>query len=320
MAETMRIHRALARAGVASRRHAEELVAAGRVAVNGVPATIGQIVDPARDRIQVDGAAVKVSQREFVWIVLNKPPGVMTTRSDPGGRQTVFDLVPHVPGLTYVGRLDYLTEGVLLLTNDGEAAHRLTHPSREIERVYVATVQGNAKRAAEEARRGVELEDGPVKPAWVEVHPMENRRWAFEIGLREGRTREIRRLCAELGLEVDRLVRTRFGPVEVGKLPVGGTRELLGRERAMIDALIGRDSKPSRPRRGRGGEPGQRPAVRGRKPREARRQPRDGGPSSVDSRRPNAGEQQAAKKRKGPASGTSSPTSRPTRSPRKHER
>ena len=248
---TMRIQRALARAGVASRRRAEELIASGRVTINGVVATIGQSVDPSRDRVQVNGEPIDVSPQDFVWIVLNKPAGVVTTRRDPGGRQTVFDLVPDVPGLTYVGRLDYLTEGVLLLTNDGEAAHRLTHPSTEIERVYVATVQGNAKKAADQARRGVELEDGLVKPAWVEVHPMENRRWALEIAIREGRTHEIRRLCAELGLEVDRLVRTSFGPVGIGHLPVGGTRDLLARERHMIDAILGRVSErppPMRPR------------------------------------------------------------------------
>src|SRR5438270_1449498 len=123
----MRIQRALARAGVASRRHSEELIAAGRVSVNGKVAVVGQSGDPARDEITVDGKAVRAPAR-VVWIALHKPAGVMTTRSDPGGRKTVFDLVDDVPGLTYVGRLDYMTEGLLLLTNDGRAAHALTHP------------------------------------------------------------------------------------------------------------------------------------------------------------------------------------------------
>jgi pseudouridine synthase len=153
-----------------------------------------------------------------------------------------------VPGLTYVGRLDFLTEGVLLLTTDGEAAHRLTHPATEVERVYVATVTGNVKEAAEQARRGVELEDGVAKPDWVEVHPLAHRRWGFEIALREGRTREVRRICEVLGLEVERLVRTRFGPVLLGGLAPGQARDLSARERALVEALAhGRAMPRSRP-------------------------------------------------------------------------
>jgi 23S rRNA pseudouridine2605 synthase len=230
MGEKMRIQRALARAGVASRREAEEIVAAGRVMVNGTVARIGQSVDPTRDRIAVDGRPVEPADEEATWLVLNKPAGVVTTKRDPEGRRTVFDLVPTVPGLTYVGRLDYLTEGVVLLTTDGEAAHRLTHPSSQVERVYVATVRGNAKSAMERARAGLELEDGPVKPAWVQVRPLGQRRWAFEIALREGRNREVRRICAALGLEVEKLVRTQFGPVKLGKLGVGVSRPLTRRE------------------------------------------------------------------------------------------
>lgn len=237
--EPMRIQRALARAGVLSRRKADELVAAGRVTVNGAVAAIGQVVDLTRDRIAVDGAPV-VSATTDVWMVLHKPGGYITSRNDPEGRPTVFDLVPDAPGLTYVGRLDFMTEGVLLLTTDGDAAHRLTHPSTEIERTYVATVRGNAVAAARHAREGVELEDGFVRPTEVDVQPLGARKWALTLTITEGRNREVRRLCEALGLEVDRLVRTRFGPVTLGELPPGQTRALTSREMTLVRAITGR--------------------------------------------------------------------------------
>lgn len=236
----MRVQRALARAGVLSRREADRAVAEGRVSVNGSVAEIGQVVDPKRDTITVDGQPVSVQVKTHRWIVLHKPTGVVTTGKDPQGRRTVFDLVERVPGLVYVGRLDFMTEGVLLLTTDGRAAHALTHPSSEVERTYVATVQGDAVSAVRAARQGVELEDGLVMPREVLAHPLGQRRWAFEITITEGRTHEVRRLCEALGLEVERLVRTRFGPVRLGPLPPGDTRSLTATEQSVLEALVGR--------------------------------------------------------------------------------
>ncbi len=238
MSDQMRVHRALARAGVASRRASEELVTAGRVLVNGAVATVGQVVDPASDTIVVDGRKIGVVPVP-IWIVLNKPQGVVTTRRDPAGRETVFDLVNDRPGLTYVGRLDFLTEGLLLLTTDGTAAHALTHPSREVERTYVATVRGDAVAAARLALRGVELEDGVVVAAAANAYPIHGRRhYEFEVTLTEGKNHEVRRLCTALDLEVEQLVRTAFGPVQLGDLPTGATRALTKREFELIAAIV----------------------------------------------------------------------------------
>jgi len=238
MSELMRIQRALARAGIASRRRAEEMIAAGRVMVNGEVARIGQSVNVGADRILVDGRPVSAPAAP-TWLLVNKPAGVMTTKSDPAGRRTVFELVPDVPGLVYVGRLDYLTEGVLLMTTDGAAAHALTHPSREIERTYVATVRGDAPRAARSAMQGVDLDDGPVNPLQVDVTRLPTGQWAFEVTIAEGRKHEVRRLCKALALDVDRLVRTRFGPVALGTLAIGQSRPLTPRERADIETFVG---------------------------------------------------------------------------------
>jgi 23S rRNA pseudouridine2605 synthase len=237
MSELMRIQRALARAGVASRRGAEELVAAGRVRINGDIARTGQSVDVENDEISVDGKPLPATGAYF-WIVLNKPAGVLTTKSDPQGRPTVFDLVLDRPGLTYVGRLDYMTEGVLLFTTDGEAAHKLTHPATQVERTYRVTVRGDGPAAVRAARTGVELDDGWIKPLDIRARNVSRGVWELEITIAEGRTREVRRLCEALGLGVERLVRTQFGPVRLGDLPPGATRALSGRERDMIAAIV----------------------------------------------------------------------------------
>lgn len=240
----MRVQRALARAGVASRRRADALVAAGRVRVNGAVAMTGQAVDPTRDLITVDGVPVDAPVPAR-WLVLHKPVGVLTTARDEAAskaaRRTVFDLLPpdqRARGMTYVGRLDYMTAGVLLLTTDGAAAHRLTHPSRAVERAYVATVRGNAAAAIREIRGGVVLSDGPVVATRAAARPLGQGRWDLEITIAEGRTREVRRLCEALGLEIERLVRTQFGPVHLGSLPAGRTRGLTPSERRAIQALV----------------------------------------------------------------------------------
>jgi 23S rRNA pseudouridine2605 synthase len=229
----MRVQRALARAGVASRRKADALVEAGRVTVNGTVAVLGQVVDPSRDRIAVDGAPVDAPAAPQ-WFVLHKPAGVMTTARDPQGRRTVFDLLPRVPGLTYVGRLDLLTEGLLLLTTDGAAAHRLTHPSGEVEREYAVTVQGDLETALPQLRRGVDLDDGIARVARATAEPLGRGRHLLTLVLAEGRNREVRRLAKAVGLVVDRLVRVRYGPVTLGDLPVGTWRSLTEDEAAAL--------------------------------------------------------------------------------------
>ena len=233
----MRIQRALARAGVASRRSAEELVLAGRITVNGTVAKTGQVVDPTSDDIRVDGRRIE-APRAAEWIVLHKPAGVLTSRPDGTDRRNVFDILPPVPGLTYVGRLDFLTEGVLLLTTDGEAAHALTHPSRGVERSYLAVVRGDAEGAALEAARGVKLEDGVVTPSDISVRWLRRGVWEFAMTIREGKTHEVRRICETLGLEVERLIRTRFGPVMLGDLAVGAQRGLTLLERRAIEQVV----------------------------------------------------------------------------------
>ena len=234
----MRIQRALARAGVASRRKAEELITAGRVTVNGTVAVIGQPVNPATDAISVDGKRIKAPPADPTWIVFNKPLGVMSTKSDPEGRKTVFDYMPEIPGLTYVGRLDFLTEGLILLTTDGAAAHALTHPSREVERTYVVTVTGDANQAPDAMMDGIELDDGIAAAKRARAVKIGRDRWEIEIVLAEGRKREVRRMCSALGLAVERLVRTRYGPVSLGDLGTGVQRPLTPKEKEGIEKLL----------------------------------------------------------------------------------
>lgn len=219
----MRLQRALARAGVASRRAAEELIRAGRVRVNGDLAHIGMRVDPEADVITV-GVRRIVTPRP-VWIALHKPVGYVVTRRDPEGRPTVFSLVPDVPGLTYVGRLDVMTSGLLLLTNDGEAAHRLTHPRFEVERSYRVVVHGRSEAEIHGAlARGVAIDGRRANIVQFKIRPARGRSSELLLVLAEGRYRIVRRICERLDLKVERLVRLSYGPVRLGRLAAGEWR------------------------------------------------------------------------------------------------
>lgn len=226
MSEPERIQKVLAAAGVASRRAVEEMVAEGRITVNGQPARLGQRVDPDQDAVEVDGVPVGL-RADLVYYLLNKPPGVVTTASDPQGRPTVVDMVPEDPRVFPVGRLDADSEGLLLLTNDGELTHRLTHPSFGVHKEYLAHVEGHPSRGAlRRLRDGVELEDGAAQAVAVSMPEPS----VVRIVVHEGRNRLVRRMCEEVGHPVIRLVRTRIGPLADRSLPPGEWRELSRRE------------------------------------------------------------------------------------------
>lgn len=229
--EPIRIQKYLSQAGRASRREAERLMQAGRVEVNGEVVTeLGSKVVPGRDTVAVDGQVVEEAPTR--WILFNKPPGVLTTRDDPHGGTTVYDVLPdELHGLSYVGRLDLDAEGLILFTNDGDTAHELQHPSNEVEREYWVEVAGTVADAAVQAlRAGVELDDGRARAR--RVHHVRPGPVSSELRLvlTEGRKREVRRMLSHVGHPVMRLRRLRFGPVELGDLPRGSWRELTGDE------------------------------------------------------------------------------------------
>ena len=223
----IRLQKVLAEAGIGSRRACEELIVAGRVTVDGAVATIGRRVDPELADVAVDGVTVP-TRAGLVYYLLNKPGGVISTAQDTHGRPTVVDLVPAEPRVHPVGRLDAETEGLLLLTNDGDLTHRLTHPSFGLEKEYLAEVEGVPSRAAVRTlREGVELDDGRTAPARVAPAPgADGERAALLIVIHEGRNRQVRRMCEAIGHPVRRLVRTRIGPIADRALAPGEWRRL----------------------------------------------------------------------------------------------
>jgi 23S rRNA pseudouridine2605 synthase len=239
-----RIQKVMAAAGIASRRACEQLIVEGRVTVNGQVADLGDKVDPTTDVLHLDGERIVVDP-QLVYVLLNKPRGVVTTADDPQGRPTVVDLVNLPQRLFPVGRLDQDTEGLLLLTNDGALAHALTHPSYEVERVYVALVPGPVrKKVLAGLRAGIELEDGFAQPKRVQLLEEERSKALLEIVMTEGRKREVRRMLAAHGLTVLRLARVSFGGVELGDLRQGKWRFLTGAEVAMLHAAVGGGAVP----------------------------------------------------------------------------
>lgn len=241
VSEPVRLQKLLARAGVASRRVIEDLIAEGRVAVNGEVAELGRRADPDTDRIEIDGALIGL-QPGTVWYLLNKPVGVVTTAADPQGRPTVVELVPDEVRVFPVGRLDADTEGLLLLTNDGDATHRLTHPSFGVEKEYLAHVEGRPSRGAiRRLREGVELDDGITAPAKASTVGDD----VIKLVIHEGRNRQIRRMCEAVGHPVRRLVRVRIGPLRDTQLAPGEWRALTGEEiRGLERAAVAREPGP----------------------------------------------------------------------------
>lgn len=271
----MRLQRALAQAGIASRRAAEEMIRTGEVTVDGKVAELGSKVDPDTQRIAVRG---KVLRKAAVkWVAFHKPLGVVTTASDEQGRRTVYDVLPSARGLTYVGRLDVNTTGLLLLTNDGDAIHALTNPRRRVSRRYVALVHGldtDGVRAA--VARPVELDGRPVEVTILRVRPGTGGRSIVDLTIPEGRNRVVRKWAEALGLKVERLARLSFGPVRLGDLAVGDSRLLSDAEIASLRRAAGIEGEGPRRASARG------TAARGTAPRakaaEAKKRPAPSAP------------------------------------------
>lgn len=221
-----RLQKILSAAGVCSRRQAEEYLRQGRVTVNGLVAGLGDKADPEADAVALDGARV-TKPETLTYLMLHKPRGYITTLSDDKGRPTVADLVRDCPARVWpVGRLDWDSEGLLLLTNDGDLTNRLIHPSHEVEKEYIVAVSGDTDAALPILEGPMELDGVPLAPAKVRVLGHDR----LSIVIHEGKNRQVRRMCAQAGLEVTRLKRVREGPLELGALPRGTWRTLTAAE------------------------------------------------------------------------------------------
>lgn len=238
--EGIRLQKALSQAGVASRRAAEAMIEEGRVEVNGrVVTTQGLRVDPGRDTIRVDGARIPAPRRH-TYLLLNKPRGVVATMDAPEGRETLAQYVPRRQRLYHVGRLDTDTEGLIILTNDGEFAHRLAHPSYEVRKTYLVDAEGLIDdRVLHRLEKGLRLEDGPIRPDRVGLVSRGPSRTLVRITLHSGRNRIVRRMMDSVGHPVRRLARIGIGPVRLGDLASGGTRELTREELGTLLDLVG---------------------------------------------------------------------------------
>lgn len=237
--EPQRLQKVLAHAGIASRRAVEEMIEAGRIKVNGRRARLGQRVDPDKDQVEVDGSRVPL-QSDLVHLLLNKPEGVVSTADDPEGRPTVLDLIDREERLWPVGRLDIESEGALLLTNDGELTHRVSHPRYEVPKTYLVEVRGPVgHRAIRSLLTGIELEDGVAVARKANLVEQVKGSTLVEVVLTEGRNRELRRMFAALDLPVLRLVRTAIGPLQLGRLKSGSYRKLGPAELAAIYRAAG---------------------------------------------------------------------------------
>ena len=229
-----RLQKVLARVGFGSRRSCEQLILDGKVKVNGQQAQLGSRVEVESDLVTVDGAPIGV-RPDLVYYLLNKPAGVVTTADDPQGRPTVIEMVPKDPRVFPVGRLDSDTEGLLILTNNGELTHRLTHPSFGVEKEYVAVVEGQPSRSSLRLlREGVDLEDGKTAPAKIALIEQET----IRLTIHEGKNRQVRRMCSTVGHPVKRLIRTRIGPLSDRSLPPGSWRELTTAEIRSLEKSV----------------------------------------------------------------------------------
>jgi len=236
----IRLQKVLASAGVGSRRHCEELIADGLVTVDGEIAELGRRIDPETAVVTVDGVRVNL-RADLVYLAMNKPRGVVTAMSDPHGRPNVGDYVSHLPErLFHVGRLDADTEGLLILTNDGDFAHKLAHPSHGVVKTYIAEVPGPIEKGLRKRLlSGVELDDGPVTVDTFRVIDSSGNRALVEVSLHEGRNHIVRRLLDAVGHPVQRLVRTTIGPVLLGDLPSGKLRDLTSAELGSLYRELG---------------------------------------------------------------------------------